>query len=246
LCQNNWIYLESIFAASDIQRQLPSEAKLFNQVNSSWKNIMQNVKKYPLAISTCTEPDLLKVLIKNNQEIEQILLYLEAYLESKRVVFPRFYFLSNDELIKIITQAKYVRTVQPYISKIFDAIWRIQFEKDDDEGNPLQSENEEDSSPKNIIAMISHEREIVKLLSPVKAQGNVEFWLSKVENEMMNTLKSLMIIAIEDYEKILRKKWVLLHAAQVTIFKYIFNKKMCLIKVLFIVSTHSFPVNVVS
>lgn len=212
------MYLESIFAAPDIQRQLPSEAKLFNQVNSSWKNIMQNVKKNTLAISTCTKPDLLSVLVKNNQEIEQILLYLEAYFESKRVVFPRFYFLSNDELIKIITQARNPKAVQPYISKCFNAIWRIQFEKYDEEKKTLQSEKEEkNSSSTNIIAMTSHEREVVKFLSKVKAQGNVEFWLSKIENEMMNTLRSLMLIAIEDYDKILRVKWVFLHSAQVTI-----------------------------
>ena len=31
-CQRNWLYLESIFSAPDIQRQLPSEAKMFMQV----------------------------------------------------------------------------------------------------------------------------------------------------------------------------------------------------------------------
>ena len=32
-CQRNWLYLESIFSAPDIQRQLPSEAKMFMQVS---------------------------------------------------------------------------------------------------------------------------------------------------------------------------------------------------------------------
>lgn len=177
---------------------------------------MQKVEKNPLAISTCTETDLLKTLIINNQLLDQIMLSLEAYLESKRVVFPRFYFLSNDELIEIIAQAQNARAVQPYMSKCFDAIWRIQFENDDEEGKPLQSE---DKSPTNIISMISPEKEIVKFSLPVKATGNVEFWLSRVEEEMINTLRSLMLTAIKEYDKISRKKWVLLHAAQVTIFE---------------------------
>lgn len=217
-CQNNWIYLESIFAAPDIQRQLPNEAKLFNQVNRSWKNIMQKTEKNPLAITTCTEVDLLKALINNNQILDQIMLCLEAYLESKRIVFPRFYFLSNDELIEIIAQARNARAVQPFMSKCFDAIWRIQFENDDEEGKPLQLEKDgEENSPTNILSMISVEREVIKFLTKVKSTGNVEFWLSRLEDEMRNTLRSLMFIAIGDYDKKPRVKWVLLHAAQVTI-----------------------------
>ncbi|XP_025191999.1 LOW QUALITY PROTEIN: dynein heavy chain 6, axonemal-like [Melanaphis sacchari] len=216
MCQNNWIYLESIFSAPDIQRQLPNEAALFSQVNSSWKAIMLKAEKNPLAISICTDTDLLKTLIKNNQQLEQIMLYLEAYLESKRVVFPRFYFLSNDELIEIIAQARNTRAVQPHMNKCFDAIWRIQFKNDDKEGKPL-TPDKEGSSPTNIIAMISPEREIVKFSSQVKAAGNVEFWLTRVEKEMVNTLRMFMFVAMEDYDRIPREKWVLSHAAQLII-----------------------------
>lgn len=218
MCQNNWIRLGSIFTASDIQRQLPNEFKLLNQVNSSWKCIMQKVVKNPLAISTCTDTDLLKTLVKNNQQLEQIMLYLESYLESKRVVFPRFNFLANNELLELIAQARNPRAVQPYINKCFDAIWRIQFQNDNEEGKSLQSVIDgKYNTPIDVIAMISPEREIVKFMSPIKATGNIEFWLSRVEKEMVNTLRSLTSIAIEDYYEIPREKWVLLHADQVKI-----------------------------
>lgn len=49
-------------------------------------------------------PDLLEQLQRNNALLEQIMKCLESYLEVKRVAFPRFYFLSNDELLEILAQ----------------------------------------------------------------------------------------------------------------------------------------------
>lgn len=103
-CQQSWLYLESIFSAPDIQRQLPAEAKMFLTVDKSWKDIMRRTAKTPIAMPACTYPGLYETFVNNNSLLDQVMKCLEAYLESKRVVFPRFYFLSNDELIEILAQ----------------------------------------------------------------------------------------------------------------------------------------------
>ena len=36
-CQRNWLYLEPVFSAADIQRQLPSEADMFTQVGHTFR-----------------------------------------------------------------------------------------------------------------------------------------------------------------------------------------------------------------
>jgi dynein heavy chain len=81
--------LESIFSAPDIQRQLPAEAKMFMQVDKSYKEIMRKVNKVPLAIRAATQPGLLETFQNNNALLDQIQKCLEAYLESKRVLFAR-------------------------------------------------------------------------------------------------------------------------------------------------------------
>lgn len=55
-CQKNWIYLESIFAAPDIQRQLPFESKAFFTVDKSFKDIMRRTKDRPNAMMAGTTP----------------------------------------------------------------------------------------------------------------------------------------------------------------------------------------------
>ena len=126
-CQRSWLYLESIFSAPDIVRQLPSEAKMFSNVDKSWKEIMRKLSKIPLAIRAGTQPGLLETFQTNNMLLDQIMKCLEAYLESKRVVFPRFYFLSNDELLEILAQTRNPHAVQPHLRKCFDAINRLEF-----------------------------------------------------------------------------------------------------------------------
>lgn len=49
---------------------------------------------------------LLETLNGMNSSLEGIQRSLDMYLETKRQFFPRFYFLSNDDLLEILGQSK--------------------------------------------------------------------------------------------------------------------------------------------
>ena len=68
---------------------------------------MQSVKDNPKVLVVCTQDDkLLKQLMDCNKLLDSILKGLNEYLETKRANFPRFYFLSNEELLDILSQSK--------------------------------------------------------------------------------------------------------------------------------------------
>lgn len=51
----------------------------------------------------------------------------------------------------------------------------------------------------------------------MKARGNVEDWLGKVEEAMFSNLRKLVKGAITDYENRPRKEWVVYHSSQVVL-----------------------------
>lgn len=75
----------------------------------------------------CTRAGLLDTFLDCNNKLEIVQRGLRDYLESKRAVFARFYFLSNDELLEILSQTKEVENVRPHLRKVFENLVDVTF-----------------------------------------------------------------------------------------------------------------------
>lgn len=201
-CQRNWMYLEPIFTAEDIQRQLPAEAKQFTDVDKFWKETMRKVEKRPLALKVINITSILPNFIKANEQLEKIQKQLEEYLETKRATFPRFYFLSNDELLQILSQSRDPHAVQPHLRKIFDNIASLRF---------TDKENSTE-----VIGMTSGEGEYVPFPDIVLTEGATEHWLLAIENMMRVATHHAIQRGLDSYPEdgIHRDEWLKSHCSQ--------------------------------
>ncbi|XP_036594745.1 dynein heavy chain 1, axonemal [Trichosurus vulpecula] len=199
-CQRSWLYLEPIFSSEDINRQLPVESKRYQTMERLWRKIMKNANENREVINVCADQRLLDTLRDCNKLLDLVQKGLSEYLETKRASFPRFYFLSDDELLEILSQTKDPTAVQPHLRKCFENIARLLFQED-----------------LKITHMYSGEGEEVELSFSIYPTGNVEDWLLEVEQSMKASVHDFIERAILAYPNTPRTEWVLNWPGQVTI-----------------------------
>lgn len=200
ICQRSWLYLEPIFSSDDINRQLPVEAKRYQNMERSWRHLMKGARDNTKVIEICNNQKTLDTLRECNRLLEQVQKGLSEYLETKRLSFPRFFFLSDDELLEILSQTKDPKAVQPHLRKCFENIARITFMDD-----------------LSMTQMQSGEGEKVDFCEKLYPTGNVEDWLNEVERVMKASVADQLTRAVKEYPTIPRTEWVLKWPGQVVI-----------------------------
>nr|XP_038946048.1 dynein axonemal heavy chain 10 isoform X3 [Rattus norvegicus] len=204
LVQRKWMYLESIFIGGDIRSQLPEEAKKFDVIDRIFKRIMGDTLKDPVIKRCCEAPNRLHDLQTVSEGLEKCQKSLNDYLDSKRNAFPRFFFISDDELLSILGNSDPL-CVQEHMIKMYDNIAMLRF-------------HDGDSGEKLVSAMISAEGEVMVFRKIVRAEGRVEDWMTTVLNEMRRTNRLITKEAIFRYcEDRSRVDWMMMYQGMVVL-----------------------------
>ncbi|KAL3286862.1 hypothetical protein HHI36_001350 [Cryptolaemus montrouzieri] len=139
------------------------------------------------AVDCCTgDETMLQILPHLLDQLESCQKSLSGYLESKRLCFPRFVFISDPVLLEILGQSSNPASIQPHLPSLFDAVYLVDFDEKRSE---------------YIVAMNSDLGEKILLEKPVQCIGAVELWLTQMLATVKETVKSIIAaqaLALQD------------------------------------------------
>ena len=145
-----------------------------------FKHEMERINNDKNAINALLVNGFLPLLGKLQYNFEGIQKSLDSFLKQKRQQFPRFFFLSNKDLLEMIGQAKEPKKIVQHIRKIFEGIY------------DLTISNDSKGRGKNvdIEALVSAEGEVIEI-KPMEVDAKVELWMARLVDGMKASIRNL-------------------------------------------------------
>lgn len=166
------MYLEPIFSSGT----LSNEKQRFDRIDRDVRHILTFIEKDTRVGALCRFPNLRSLLETILEQLGRCQTSLNKFLAEKRDKFPRFYFLSDEDLLEVVGQSSKEHVIQTHLKKLFAGVNTIQLVDD------------------KITGLCSAEGEIVKLSTPIQIDRHcVEEWLEKLVKQMQLTLKELLV-----------------------------------------------------
>ena len=188
LVSKSWAGLESIFLASaDIRSQLPEDTKRFEGIDSDFKELMKGAVGESNCVNVCSVEGRFEALVGMRERLELCQKSLNEYLDIKKKIFPRFYFVSSVALLDMLANGTNPPKIMPYLGDCYDALSDLSF---------VKSESGE-LSLKTVDEMIAKDGERVPLYESFTMEGEVENYLNNLTVAMQKSLKIILSDAIE-------------------------------------------------
>ncbi|XP_028172090.1 dynein beta chain, ciliary-like [Ostrinia furnacalis] len=204
--QRTWTHLESIFMSSeDIRKQLPEDSARFDRIDSAFKILSTEMSKTPNVVKGTNRDGLVEKLDVLQKDLVICEKALAEYLETKRLAFPRFYFVSSADLLDILSNGNQAELVIRHLTKLFDSIAKLKF---------AESEKPDE---KVALGMIAKDGEYVPFHGTCDCTGPVEIWLNRLQDIMRSTIRQYFGEAIVSYEEKPREQWLFDFMAQVSL-----------------------------
>jgi len=205
--QKKWQNLQSIFVGSaDIRIQLPEDSKRFDGIDATWKELMKEALLTVNTVEACNLEGRIEKIEEMLGGLEKCEKALADYLETKRVAYPRFYFVASADLLDILSKGSNPHAILNHLPKCFDNVKTLEFDLDKD-GNKT----------KKSIGMYSGEMEYVPFHEKFSCDGAVEKYLYDLTEHTHYCMKHVLAAATRVMEEKPREQFLFDWSAQIVV-----------------------------
>ena len=178
--------LRLLFSNPIVTSKLPDDKILFSSVRETLNEIRDSISLNPTFQQITNNPGMFENLQKSHLIIKKAEESVRLYLEKTRLDFPRFFFLSDDEMLTILFNKENPRTLIFSLVRCFPGVKKFKVNKS-----------------LEIKSIIGNHSERVKLFHSIATQDlneNITDWLIRLEKEIHKTLKKKIFQAHQNFE----------------------------------------------
>lgn len=162
-------------SSEDIRKQLPVDSDRFDKIDTEFKVLMEEMSKKSNVVESTNRAGLCERLESLQKELVLCEKALAEYLETKRLAFPRFYFVSSADLLDILSNGTQPEFVVKHLTKLFDSIAKLKFATDDAAKMQMR-----------VVGMIAKDGEYVTFNEDIDVTGAVECLLPLIFRRCRN------------------------------------------------------------
>lgn len=193
--QNNWKTVSTLFSQGIVRQQLPHQTTRYEIIRKKWQDIIQHSLTDNKIFHVCSYTNMLEDFIENNKSLEIILDGISEFLNSKRELIPRLYFLSNHEVLTLLSTKDFAIFTKQII-KIMMKVQRLDFNTSDENESTLTESELEGCNfiGLKIFGVVGEDGDTLPFTNAIQCPGSVDHWMPQIFEMMeMSTKESLSI-----------------------------------------------------
>lgn len=200
--QRRFVTVLRIFApSSPIVRQLPEDMRTFTKLVKHYLSLMNSVTKDQKVVTWCTK-DTIQNIMGWQVDLDAIYTNILKYLDIKRRQFMRFFFLSDNELLLILSAQDETAHGSPFDPLLLTRTLQNCFENVT--SFICETKTEHDVRSLFLKGVRSREGEVLMLMQSasekdIRIRGSPDVWLSALDTRISNTLQTMMGFAVQQH-----------------------------------------------
>jgi dynein heavy chain len=199
--QRTWSYLEPLFIHSEeVKRELPEDTTRFSSIDQNVQTTLKNAWAIQNVKEAFNEDGLSTSLDFVLEQLDLCKKSLADFLDGRRRQFPRYYFVSEADLLDILSNGGHPAKILSHIPKVYLSTKTIIFSKDgtSEEGRPVATE---------FVAGVGSE--VCAFEPPVPLNGKVEIYMQTLLDAQKTSIFQTVKRSLVRYQQLPRKEWVL-------------------------------------